>query len=143
MDLRATASSVVPVEPAPHVRLDSWFRIRFVAAASSSALEFSLRPKTRGSGYGVCFGLVWGCGRPGFTRTPNFAQIGEGAWRAFKANSIKLELILKKRVQRESAGKLNIKVRVPPNIAFQAVVAETQAVLCLRCLSRWICIAYR
>lgn len=70
------------------------------------------------------------------TRAPNSAQIGEGAWRAFKANSIELELLLKKRswVQRESAGKDNMKVRVPRNTAFQAVTAGIQAVLCLRCL---------
>lgn len=63
---------------------------------------------------------------------------------SFKANSLELELLLKKRswVQRESAGKLNAKVRDPWNTAFQAVTAGIQAVLCLPCLSRWICVAY-
>lgn len=38
-----------------------------------------------------------GASAPGLTRSPDPAQFGEGAWRAFKANSRELELILKKR----------------------------------------------
>lgn len=127
VDLQAAALTV-PVAPDPHVCLDSWFRIRFVPTASQSALEFSLRPKIRALG-AVCFGSVRGCGRPGFTRPPDPAQIGEGAWRAFNANSRELELILKTRpwVQTESVDKLSIKVRVPWTIAFQAVSAVFRA----------------
>lgn len=88
-----------------------------------------LKAEDQSFGRRVCFGSVRGCGRPGFTRPPDPAQIGEGAWRAFKANSRELELILKKRpwVQTASVDKLSIKVRVPWTIAFQAVSAVFRA----------------